>query len=112
NRRADANPPAQLATVHPVLLKQHYKLMPLRHDRLLRPRHPSPSPTGQQCRYNASTMSPNTRPLSLPSIHTAGEGGPRRISGGVGEGIANPIDAHRPGDVFHLLLAQILKAEG
>ena len=50
NRRADAKPPAQLATIHSFLLEQHHKLMPLRHDRLLRPRHPSPSPTGQRCR--------------------------------------------------------------
>src|SRR6266404_5546155 len=50
NRRADAKPSAQLATVYPVLLEQHHKLMSLRHDRLLRPRHPSPSPTGQRCR--------------------------------------------------------------
>ena len=32
--------------------EQHHTLMPLRHDRLLRPRHPSPSPNGpgHRCR--------------------------------------------------------------
>src|SRR5947208_6047149 len=51
---------------------------------------PAPPPTGQQCRYNASTMSPNTRPLSLPSIHTAGEGGPSP-KGLVGEGASSSV---------------------
>jgi hypothetical protein len=50
NRRADTKPPTQLATVHSFLLEQHHKLMPLQHDRLLRPRHPSLSPTGHRCR--------------------------------------------------------------
>jgi len=50
NRRTDPKPPTQLATVHPVLPKQHHKLAPLRHDRLLRPWHPRLSPAGQRCR--------------------------------------------------------------
>jgi hypothetical protein len=57
-------------------------------------------------------MSPNTRPLSPRSVHSAGEGGPLRVSVGVGEGCANPEDPHRAGDVFDLLLAQILKDKG
>ena len=39
----------------------------------------------------------------------AGEGGPRRVSGGVGEGGAHAIDVPRPRDVLDLLLAQILE---
>ena len=42
----------------------------------------------------------------------AGEGGPRRARGGVGEGCANPVDPHRPSDVLDLLLAQILEDKG
>src|SRR5580704_6629277 len=42
----------------------------------------------------------------------AGEGGPRRARGGVGEGRAHPVDPHWAGNVFYLLLAQILEDKG
>src|SRR6266481_2547460 len=54
--------------------------------------------------------------LTPPAIGTlsrsAGEGGPRRASDGVGEGHANPVDPHWPGNVLDLLLAQILEDKG
>src|SRR5437868_8512188 len=52
---------------------------------------------------------------SAPSpgpLHSAGEGGPRRGSVGMGEGRADPVDPHRPRDVFDLLLAEMLEGEG
>jgi hypothetical protein len=74
--RTDTKPPAQLTAVHSLLCKQHHKLMPLRHDRLLQPRHSSLSPAGQECRQNASTMSPNTRPRSPQSVQPRGDPDP------------------------------------
>jgi hypothetical protein len=41
----------------------------------------------------------------------AGEGGPRRASDGVGEGLAHPVDPDRLGDVLDLLLAQIVEGQ-
>jgi hypothetical protein len=52
-------------------------------------------------------------PLALGTLsRIAGEGGPRRVSVGVGEGRTNPIDAYWPGNVFDLPLAQILNDKG
>jgi len=67
---------------------------------------------GQGSRRQGATL---TR-LALEALGTlsrnAGEGGPRRVGVGMGEGRANPVDPHRPGNVFDLLLAQILKDKG
>jgi hypothetical protein len=51
--------------------------------------------TGTSCAcVNLSTMSPNTRPLSLRPLHTAGEGAERREAG---EGLARGATAVRNG---------------
>jgi len=49
-------------------------------------------------------------PLALgPLSRIAGEGGPRRASDGVGEGIAEAVDAQRPRDVLEALLANVVE---
>jgi hypothetical protein len=48
----------------------------------------------------------------LANGNTAIEGLSGSGSGGVGEGRFHPVDPHRTGDVFDLLLAQILKGKG
>jgi hypothetical protein len=72
--------------------------------------HRDRRPVGQ--RQRRATLTRLT-PLALGTLsRSAGEGGPRRVSVGVGEGCANPEDPHRAGNIFDLLLAQILKDKG
>src|SRR6202035_5816631 len=52
-------------------------------------------------------------PLAFGTLsRIAGEGEPRRVGGGVGEGRTDPVDADGPGYVLDLLLAQILEDKG
>src|SRR6202022_2455790 len=56
---------------------------------------------------------PRPPPLALGTLsRMGGGGGPRRLSDGVGEGRANPVDPHRAGNVLDLLFAQILEDKG
>jgi hypothetical protein len=87
------------------------QLFGLKEDTGSVPRSPSGFTSGGHGLRSSDGRLLVSRPLAHLAKFSAHKGGPSP-QGWVGEGGANPVDAHRPGNVLDLLLVEILERKG